>query len=66
MKKKSPSPVSGAVRSVLADKQLDGPMKLWAAVAAKIGSPVKKIAVTGTLNNKKIFEKVDGKYKLIK
>lgn len=62
---KKPSELVGAVRSILSDKQPHSVDEILTAVAAKLGRPVKKIGVLGTLRNQN-FEKVDGKYRLVK
>jgi hypothetical protein len=63
---RQPSPVGEAVRAVLADKQARSVDEIVAGVTAKVGNPVKKIAVLGVLSNKKGFEKVDGKFRAVK
>lgn len=62
---KKPSPLAEAVRSVLSDKQPHSIDEILAGVTAKVGHPVKKVAIMGSLNSKQI-EKVDGKYRLLK
>jgi hypothetical protein len=58
-----PAEVSTAVSGVLSDHKLKSPEEVLKAVERKVGHPVKKIAVYGTLR-KKEFEQVGDKYRL--
>lgn len=65
VKPKAPSPaeLSTAISETLSDHKLKSPDEVMKAVERKLGHPVKKIAVYGTLR-KKDFEQVDDKYRL--
>ena len=58
-----PAKVSAAVTEALGDHKLRSPEEVLKAVERKVGHPVKKIAVYGTLR-KKDFEQVGDKYRL--
>jgi hypothetical protein len=55
--------VSAAVNEALSDHKAKSPEEVLAAVERKVGYPVKKIAVYGTLR-KKDFEQIGDKYRL--
>lgn len=65
-KTRTPSPLAGAIRSFLGDKQLHTVEEILSAVTTKLGQPVKKIGVLGVVTKSKDIEKVDGKYRLVK
>jgi hypothetical protein len=61
-----PSQLGVLVREVMSDKQLRSLKDIAQAVGARLGRSIEPIGVRGVLNNKSDFEKVDGKYRLVK
>jgi hypothetical protein len=60
-----PKEVGNAVQEFMSDKKPHSPEEVAEAVSKKLGRQIKVIAVRGSLNNKRHFEKADGKFRLV-